>query len=572
MRVNWQIVGFVIAVLLLSCHSGRRLAAESPLVADSIDKLGGDIWAWRAQFAPFTADDVPRIERAGGRRDWSAASISRRREELKQFESRWEKLDVATRPVHEQVDCRLLGSALARARWELDVNPRWKRDPTFYIEQTVTPVLEFIAVPGPFDEARSREILGRLDNIPSIVASAETNLKTPPAPFAKAAIESLSDIRAQLRTMAASIQPVTTRQPVEVIDSANRAAQSLEEFRRWLGEILPNCPQDIAIGREAYNFFVHRVALVPYTPEEMLAIGRLETARSEAFLAYEHDRDKDAPPLARAKNTAALVERAAKDEISIREFLRQHEILTVPSWMQHYTFRPLPDYVRALSGFGETDDFTSATRLRDSATRYVDSPSANLDFFWAATAKDTRPILLHEGVPGHYLQLALSWANEDPIRRHFYDSGPNEGLGFYCEEMMLQFGFFDDSPRTREIVYQFMLLRAIGIEIDMKMATGEFTIEQAAAYLEKHLPLGHEMAMGGATMFATWPGVMSAYQMGKTDIVRFLADSKLKKQDSFQMRAFNDSLWKNGNVPIVLQRWEYLGDSTGIEKLRTLAE
>ena len=137
---------------------------------------------------------------------------------------------------------------------------------------------------------------------------------------------------------------------------------------------------------------------------------------------------------------------------------------------------------------------------------------------------------------------------------------------------MLQFGFFDDSPRTREIVYQFMLLRAIGIEIDMKMATGEFTIEQAAAYLEKHLPLGHEMAMGGATMFATWPGVMSTYQMGKTDIVRFLADSKLKKQDSFQMRAFNDSLWKNGNVPIVLQRWEYLGDSTGIEKLRTLAE
>ena len=83
--------------------------------------------------------------------------------------------------------------------------------------------------------------------------------------------------------MAASIQPVTTRQPVEVIDSANRAAQSLEEFRRWLGEILPNCPQDIAIGREAYNFFVHRVALVPYTPEEMLAIGRLRNRKKRGI-------------------------------------------------------------------------------------------------------------------------------------------------------------------------------------------------------------------------------------------------------------------------------------------------
>lgn len=572
MPLNCKNAGLAIVVFVLVCQTCGAQTTDSPRSGDSIEKLGEDIWAWRTQSAPFTGDDVPRIERAGGRRDWSAASISRRREKLKQFESRWEKLDVATRPVHEQVDYRLLGSALARARWELDVNPRWKRDPTFYIEQTVTPVLEFIAVPGPFEEARSREILGRLDNIPSLVASAEANLKNPPAPFAKAAIDSLSDIRAQLRTMAATIQPVTTLKPAEINDSADRAAQSLEEFRRWLGELLPNCPQSIAIGREAYNFFLHKVALVPYTPEEMLAIGRLETARSVAFLAYEHERDKDAPALTRAPNTAALVERAAKDEIAVREFLRQHEILTVPAWAQHYTFRPLPDYVRALSGFGETDDFTSATRLRESATRYVDSPSADLDFIWGATAKDPRPILLHEGVPGHYFQLALSWANEDSIRRHFYDSGPNEGLGFYCEEMMLQFGFFDDSPRTREIVYQLMLLRAIGIEIDVRMALGDFTIEQAAAYLEKHLPLGREMAMGGATMFATWPGVVSSYQMGKTDIVRFLADSKLKQGDAFRLRTFDDSLWKNGNVPVILQRWEYLGDATGIEKLRTLGQ
>ena len=90
--------------------------------------------------------------------------------------------------------------------------------------------------------------------------------------------------------MAASIKPVTTLKAAEVNDSADRAAQSLEQFRRWLGELLPNCPQSIAIGREAYNFFLHKVALVPYTPEEMLAIGRLETARSVAFLAYEHER------------------------------------------------------------------------------------------------------------------------------------------------------------------------------------------------------------------------------------------------------------------------------------------
>ena len=49
--------------------------------------------------------------------------------------------------------------------------------------------------------------------------------------------------------------------------------------------------------------------------------------------------------------------------------------------------------------------------------------------------------LVHEGVPGHYFQMCLSWSHPDSIRRHYYDSGANEGIGFYAEEMMLQAGF-----------------------------------------------------------------------------------------------------------------------------------
>lgn len=85
--------------------------------------------------------------------------------------------------IPQQVDYMLLGSALARVRWELDVNPRWKRDPNFYIEQTVTPILEDIAVPGPYEDSRSREILERIENVPSILESAKENLMIPPAPF-----------------------------------------------------------------------------------------------------------------------------------------------------------------------------------------------------------------------------------------------------------------------------------------------------------------------------------------------------------------------------------------------------
>jgi Bacterial protein of unknown function (DUF885) len=566
----WPSLGLLVIVGLLICQESN--AQSGATSAETLQNLSADFWTWRATNAPFTADDVPRIERLGGRRDWSGASIAKRRRELELFESRWANIGTAQRSVPQQVDYEMLGSALARVRWELDINPRWKRDPTFYIEQTLTPLLEWIAVPGPFDERRSREILQRIDNIRTIIQAAEENLATPPAPFVRAAIQSLTDIRVQLRTMAVSLQPETTLNQSAIMDATERAIASLEQFISWLRKLLPSCPERFAIGCDAYSFFLHRVALLPYSSEELLAIGRQEAARATAFERFEAQRNEGLPVLTLLPNTDAWIIQERQDESAIRDFLKRHDLLSVPDWVQHYTFQATPKYVQALGSFGETDDFTSATRLKENATRYVDSPSEDLDFFWQATAQDPRPILLHEGVPGHYLQLALSWANEDPIRRHFYDSAPNEGLGFYCEEMMLQSGLFDDSPRTREIIYKFMLLRAIGIELDVKMATGEFTIEQGAAFLEKELGLGLKMGTEGATMFASWPGVLVAYQTGKTDILRFLADTKRKQGADFKLRAFHDFLWKNGNVPIALLRLEYLGSADDIERVHRLSK
>ena len=87
---------------------------------------------------------------------------------------------------------------------------------------------------------------------------------------------------------------------------------------------------------------------------------------------------------------------------------------------------------------GVNDDLTSETRLNENAVRYITEPSPDLGYFSLATAKDPRPIILHEGVPGHYFQLALSWANTNPIRRRYFDSGANEGIAFYVEELLLQ--------------------------------------------------------------------------------------------------------------------------------------
>jgi uncharacterized protein (DUF885 family) len=555
MKKSWTAV-FLMALLL----------ADASVAAESLDKLANDFWIWRAKFAPFTGDDVNRMERTAGTRDWSRASIDKQRKNLAEFEARWKKIDPAQWPIAKQVDYKLIGSALARVSWELDVNPRWKRDPNFYIAQTLTPIVEALTVPGPYDAARSREILTRIENIPSILQQGAENMDKPSAPFATVTIQALENIRPRLHQTATALLKSTTLNEQELNSATDRAADALEHFREKLRAMLPSLPSQSALGGDAYIFFLKNVALIPYSPEELLAMGRQEWNRAVAFEAFEKNRNKNVPPLKIADNIDVWTEHAAAKELQTRKFLEEHTILTVPNWVQHYTLRPMPEFLRALQGFGETDDFTSPSRLNENCIRYVTEPSGKLGYFWQATAEDPRPITVHEGIPGHYFQLCLSWKHEDPIRRHYYDSGANEGIGFYAEEMMLQSGLFDDSPHTREIIYNFMRLRALRVEADVKLALGEFTLDQAAKYLQEKVPMDENTARQEAIAFSTGPGQAIAYQIGKLQIMKFLAEARLQQGEKFNLRAFHDFVWKNGNVPIALQEWEFLGDASDVPK------
>src|ERR1700724_330569 len=86
--------------------------------------LAADFWAWRAATQPTSGDDIPRIERpTGWTPDWSPESVDRQRQQLRTFETRWQALASEARSwsLAYQVDYRLIGSALARVHWELDV-------------------------------------------------------------------------------------------------------------------------------------------------------------------------------------------------------------------------------------------------------------------------------------------------------------------------------------------------------------------------------------------------------------------------------------------------------------------
>jgi hypothetical protein len=276
--------------------------------------------------------------------------------------------------------------------------------------------------------------------------------------------------------------------------------------------------------------------------------------------------DQPPPPPLRPPAQKSAPEGAA--EVAVRQFYAERGILGQPDTLHHYRNAPLPDYLVPLSWLGVTDDLTGPERVDEDGVSYVPALGGELPYFYAANAEDPRAGIVHEGA--HYQQLALSWRHPRPVRRHYYDSAVNEGIAFYNEELMLASGLFDDAPRTREIMYNFMRLRALRVEVDVRLAIGELDIESAGEYLERVVPMDAETAREEAAFFAAFPGQALTYQVGKTQILRLLADCARAAGDDFDLQAFHDRLWREGNVPLSLQRWELLADDGDLRRIAAL--
>src|SRR5262249_15832699 len=383
---------------------------------DRLRALASEFWQWRAWHQPATSDDIPRLERpAGWEPDWSRESVEAQRDAVAQFEERWAEVETAGWAISDQVDYRAVGSAIARPRWELDHQRGWQRNPRFYVYQALGPVFEELVKNKPFDAARSSAIISALKRAPKLIEQGKANLTGHAVrPFASATLEILQDIRARLRDTAAALKPVLAVQTRgEIVSAAEQAGDALEGFAGWLKGSLSSMPDSAAIGREGYCYFLDHVALMPFTPELLLIVGRQEWERSIAFEAVAKERAKGLAELPLFPNQAAQISREAEDENKIRQFLEDKDLLTVPAWVQHYKNLPLPAFLEPLGHLGVPDDLTGPNRLDEDGLRYIPHPSTDIGYFELSSARDPRPLIVHEGVPGHHFQMSLAWAHEN---------------------------------------------------------------------------------------------------------------------------------------------------------------
>src|SRR5262249_8493723 len=153
---------------------------------------------------------------------------------------------------------------------------------------------------------------------------------------------------------------------------------SLQQFRSWLQAKLPTLPQDAAIGRDDYIFFLRKVALLSFTPEQLIQMSRQEFARSVSLAEYDRHYKPGQHKLPLPVSMSEQEKQTSQDELAIRRFLEVHDLLTVPAWFKHYRRPPLPAYLAPLAGYDDgvgtvyPDDLTGPSRLNQDAVSYAD--------------------------------------------------------------------------------------------------------------------------------------------------------------------------------------------------------
>ncbi|PJA99018.1 MAG: DUF885 domain-containing protein [Ignavibacteriales bacterium CG_4_9_14_3_um_filter_30_11] len=533
----------------------------SPQNNKQLSDFAHDFFAWRTISQPVTGDDIPRIEKLElWVPNYSPESLKIYKAKYIEFKNRLTAIPIINWTLSDSVDYLLLRSAVERVNWEINVLKLPESHPEFYVSQTIGSLFDLLLISSPFTEQRAKNYLARLDAIPKTVEHAKKNLTSPIKPFAQIAVFMLKNIREKLNKTADELEKIYPDLWKGRLNKFSAdASRALENYSEWLTKKLPTMTENFNVGRDNYNYFLRNIALVPYSPEELLRMGKQEWERAVAFDTYEKLRNANIPEDKIFNSMEEQIAQEKIDELEIRKFLEGKNILTIPVWTQHYLLKEFPEYLKPLNFLGVNDDLTSISRSNENAYRYITKPSKDMGFFQRSAAIDPRPLMIHEGMPGHYFQLILSSKNPNFIRQHYFDSNSNEGIGFYVEEVMLQLGLFDNKPHTREIIYSYMRLRALRVDVDINLALGNYSINDAGNYLEKTVPMDKATADAEAMFFALAPGQAITYQIGKIQILKLISDAKIKLGDKFSLKNYHDYMMINGNVPIALQRWEYLG-------------
>ena len=188
--------------------------------------------------------------------------------------------------------------------------------------------------------------------------------------------------------------------------------------------------------------------------------------------------------------------------------------------------------------------------------------------YWVNTTKlESRPmyaleaLTLHEAVPGHHLQIALTAEMETlpSFRRNMYINAFGEGWGLYAEYLGYELGLYTD-PYNEFGRLTYEMWRACRLVIDTGIHYKGWSRDQAVEFLAGNSALSLHEVNTEINRYITWPGQALAYKMGELTIKRLRAHAEEELGEEFDIKEFHNVILSKGTVTMsileeIVERW-----------------
>jgi hypothetical protein len=481
--------------------------------------------------------------------DYGSEAIATRLQQLSGLQDKLDDFAVIDWPLRQQVEFLAARAKIDEEEFTLRVSKPWSRDPGFYVDRMLRPAFTELPVEG---EALA-ELVRQLDAIAGLAAQGKRNLVEVAADYADLAIFNLSNsdgvghgfpYRAEpppgvLGWYDDLLDQARIRQP-ELVGHIQASKTAIESFRDWLVANRPEMTADAGVGKEAFDWYLKHVKLMPYTSDDIVTLGQRELDRLWALYALERHRNRELPEIAIAGSATEYQSRIDETDSAIRRFLNEEAIITVPSYIGKLSTN-VPWIVR----------------------------DGGPNFWEQIQYRDPTPDHLHAVIPGHRFDAVLERNNRHSVRGRLTDDARVEGWAVYLEEAVMNAGFLDDKPRVRELIYLFGIFRAARMPADVWLQLNVMDAEEVAEYWIERVPyLDRDVARVDAEIYLRRPpGYGLGYTTGMLQMQTLLAERKRQLGETFRLRDFHDDLMAAGRLPLSLIRWEITGNDDGIAAL-----
>jgi uncharacterized protein (DUF885 family) len=540
--------------------------------AAALRKLADDYYNWRNQNDPVSSSDRGLHTWDDKLADYSPAKISERAKHVRELLDKVRSFKTDNWSKDDKIDALLFRSQLENVDFRNRVLKFAFTNPETYTGECSDAI--FSLLKKEYDTPRKRALAAtaRFKAMPAMLKQGLSNLQNPVKLYSKLAIDSARQIDQLFNDCAKQLDvELTPNEHEEFLKSRGAAIAAAHSYADELEKRMPKMVDFAPMGEANYNYYLKHVLLLPLDAREVETIGRVENVRYRALEALLPDPKLADPDPKRAASIPPDQESFLKAyesrEAEMISFLKEHRLVTIPDYLGPFQIRKLPEAFKPTSPGG----FMNPPGVYDKdPTGFFFIPTYNpqsKNFYIRAAIEDPRPILGHEGIPGHFMQLSIANHLSDEIRRQHEDGVFVEGWALYGEEMLMRTGLYPNNSPAQGQILHLSRYRGARIGVDVNLHTGRWTFEQAVQYFMDAGGLDREAAEGEAAGAASSPHQKISYIIGKWQIMNLLGRYRDRQGENFRLGQFHDDLIKNGSLPLSVVEWILLDDDSAIKKV-----